>query len=189
MDRTEHPGSRRLIKHIVMVEELDELGTATSATSSVCQPDNGGGRCRYDCISSWSPAAEGLRGSSRCERPAYRGVDDFAGTTWDIIENARLCQAPPRSSFGREALIPDIVHPGGSRGQRRFEQAQTPSRLLEAHRGWTRAAQDDRCDFGAGGHRTLAVTTGQKWRPGGHHQPPRLAPSVRPAVGRHPGTR
>jgi hypothetical protein len=111
---TAHTGSRRLINDIVMVEESDELGSDG----------------QKGFISHFELYVEGMKeagadttaidkligllrdGGTVVESLHAAGVPeasiDFAGTTWDIIENAPVhCQAAA-FAFGREDLIPDM---------------------------------------------------------------------------------
>ncbi|MPZ82076.1 MAG: DUF3050 domain-containing protein [Actinophytocola sp.] len=103
-------GSRRLINDIVMVEESDELGDGfishfelyvsgmreagadTTAIDTLIDLLRGGAKVRDALVGAGVPA------------PSV----NFAGTTWDIIENAPVhCQAAA-FAFGREDLIPDM---------------------------------------------------------------------------------
>ncbi|MEV6288202.1 DUF3050 domain-containing protein [Kribbella sp. NPDC051770] len=107
---TAYPGSRRLINDIVMVEESDELdggfishfelyvngmeeaGADTTAINRLVELLREGG-----------PVIESLHAAG-----VPQASIDFAGTTWQIIEQAPVhCQAAA-FAFGREDLIPDM---------------------------------------------------------------------------------
>ncbi|ADB35067.1 conserved hypothetical protein [Kribbella flavida DSM 17836] len=111
---TAHPGSRRLINDIVMVEESDELVVDGQAgfISHFELYVNGMREAGADTTAIEQLIGLLRDGGSVVESLRAAGVPeasiDFAGTTWDIIENAPVhCQAAA-FAFGREDLIPDM---------------------------------------------------------------------------------
>ncbi|MFC6159096.1 DUF3050 domain-containing protein [Kribbella sp. NPDC058693] len=107
---TSHSSSRRLINDIVMVEESDELGDGFISHFELYV--NGMVEAGAD-TSAINHLIDLLRGGGSVV-DSLKAADvpqasiDFAGTTWDIIENAPIhCQAAA-FAFGREDLIPDM---------------------------------------------------------------------------------
>jgi hypothetical protein len=107
---TEHSGSRRLINDIVMVEESDELGDGFTSHFELYVA---GMREAGTDTTAIEKLIDLLRDGATVQDALVRaGVPqasvDFAGTTWDIIENQPVhCQAAA-FAFGREDLIPDM---------------------------------------------------------------------------------
>jgi hypothetical protein len=111
---TAHTGSRRLINDIVMVEESDELGSdgqkgfiSHFELYVEGMKEAGAGTTAIDkligLLRDGGTVVESLHAAGVPEASI-----DFAGTTWDIIENAPVhCQAAA-FAFGREDLIPDM---------------------------------------------------------------------------------
>jgi len=103
-------GSRRLINDIVMVEESDELGDGFISHFELYV--NGMREAGAD-TSAIDKLIDLLRGGMKVQDAlAEAGVPapsvEFAGTTWNIIENMPVhCQAAA-FAFGREDLIPDM---------------------------------------------------------------------------------
>jgi len=103
-------GSRRLINDIVMVEESDELGDGFISHFELYV--NGMREAGAD-TSAIDKLIDLLRGGAKVtDALAEAGVPapsvEFAGTTWNIIENLPVhCQAAA-FAFGREDLIPDM---------------------------------------------------------------------------------
>ena len=179
---TAHTGSRRLINDIVMVEESDELGDGFISHFELYV--NGMTEAGAD-TTAISQLVDLLRnGGTVVESLAKAGVPqasiDFAGTTWDIIENAPIhCQAAA-FAFGREDLIPDMFTQVVAVNER-SQQAQHLRRLPRtAHRGGRRTAHPD---GDADGHRPLRRRPRQVGGLRGHHQHRTRRPC--PAVGRH----
>ncbi len=107
---TEHPGSRRLINDIVLVEESDELqGGFISHFELYLNGMTEAGAKReivdgfIDLLRAGAPVADAL---DKAEVPAVAAK--FVRTTWNFIETAPVhCQAAA-FAFGREDLIPDM---------------------------------------------------------------------------------
>jgi hypothetical protein len=103
-------GSRRLINDIVMVEESDELGDGFISHFELYV--NGMREAGAD-TTAIDKLVDLLRGGSGVQDAlAAAGVPapsvEFAGATWNIIENMPVhCQAAA-FAFGREDLIPDM---------------------------------------------------------------------------------
>jgi hypothetical protein len=103
-------GSRRLINDIVMVEESDELGDGFISHFELYV--NGMREAGAD-TTAIDTLVDLLRGGATVQDAlAAAGVPtpsvEFAGTTWEIIENMPVhCQAAA-FAFGREDLIPDM---------------------------------------------------------------------------------
>jgi len=103
-------GSRRLINDIVMVEESDELGDGFISHFELYV--NGMREAGAD-TTAIDKLVDLLRGGATVQDAlAAAGVPapsvEFAGTTWNIIENMPVhCQAAA-FAFGREDLIPDM---------------------------------------------------------------------------------
>lgn len=112
---TEHRSSRRLINDIVMVEESDELGGEDGRPAFISHFElyvDGMHEAGADTSAIDKLIALLRDGAPVVESLAAAGVPqasiDFAGTTWNIIENAPVhCQAAA-FAFGREDLIPDM---------------------------------------------------------------------------------
>lgn len=107
---TAHTSSRRLINDIVMVEESDELGDGYTSHFELYVT---GMREAGADTTAIEKLIDLLRGGTTVQEALVQaGVPqasiDFAGTTWDIIENQPVhCQAAA-FAFGREDLIPDM---------------------------------------------------------------------------------
>jgi hypothetical protein len=103
-------GSRRLINDIVMVEESDELGEGFISHFELYV--NGMREAGAD-TTAIDELIDLLRGGAKVQDALVaagvpRASVDFAGTTWNIIENMPVhCQAAA-FAFGREDLIPDM---------------------------------------------------------------------------------
>ncbi len=103
-------GSRRLINDIVMVEESDELGTGFTSHFELYV--NGMREAGADTTAVDKLIGLLRAGDKVADALVEAGVPapsvEFAGTTWDIIENMPVhCQAAA-FAFGREDLIPDM---------------------------------------------------------------------------------
>ncbi len=103
-------GSRRLINDIVMVEESDELGDGFISHFELYV--NGMREAGADTAAIDKLIDLLRRGAKVQDALAEAGVPapsvEFAGTTWNIIENMPVhCQAAA-FAFGREDLIPDM---------------------------------------------------------------------------------
>lgn len=107
---TAHTSSRRLINDIVMVEESDEFGDGYTSHFELYVT---GMREAGADTTAIEKLIDLLRGGTTVQEALVQaGVPqasvDFAGTTWDIIENQPVhCQAAA-FAFGREDLIPDM---------------------------------------------------------------------------------
>ncbi|MGC4937986.1 DUF3050 domain-containing protein [Kribbella sp. DT2] len=107
---TAHTGSRRLINDIVMVEESDELGNGFISHFELYvngMKEAGAGTAAIekliDLLRDGGTVVESLHAAG-----VPQASIDFAGTTWQIIEQAPVhCQAAA-FAFGREDLIPDM---------------------------------------------------------------------------------
>lgn len=103
-------GSRRLINDIVMVEESDELGDGFISHFELyvngmreAGADTTAIDTLVDLLRGGATVTDALR-EAGVPAPSV----EFAGTTWDIIENMPVhCQAAA-FAFGREDLIPDM---------------------------------------------------------------------------------
>jgi hypothetical protein len=107
---TTHPGSRRLINDIVLVEESDELGGGFISHFELYlngMTQAGADRTAIDAFIELLrrdvPVRIALK-EARVPEPAA----GFSGMTWTLVETAPVhCQAAA-FAFGREDLIPDM---------------------------------------------------------------------------------
>ena len=107
---TEHPGSRRLINDIVLVEESDELQGGFISHFELYLGGMSQAGAKRDTIDSFiellrsgTPVSDAL---DQAQVPSVAA--EFVRTTWNFIEKAPVhCQAAA-FAFGREDLIPDM---------------------------------------------------------------------------------
>jgi hypothetical protein len=103
-------GSRRLINDIVMVEESDELGEGFTSHFELYvdgMREAGADTTAIDKLIDLLRDGTKVR-DALVEAGVPQPSVDFAGTTWNIIENLPVhCQAAA-FAFGREDLIPDM---------------------------------------------------------------------------------
>ncbi len=107
---TAHPGSRRLINDIVLVEESDELGSGFISHFELYLQGMAQAGADTRAINS----LVSLLRAGQPVQPALAGAGvpapatEFVSATWGLIENAPVhCQAAA-FAFGREDLIPDM---------------------------------------------------------------------------------
>jgi hypothetical protein len=107
---TDHPGSRRLINDIVLVEESDELGGGFISHFELylnAMLQAGADRAAIDGFIDLLRRDAPVRSALR-EAQAPAPAAEFSAATWELVEAAPVhCQAAA-FAFGREDLIPDM---------------------------------------------------------------------------------